>query len=247
MNMEYSQQTIDASLPFQQTTSPLLDTRIDFGRDNAMLVMDQGDENSKRWFLSRSRPLTIGRSENCDITLVDRQVSRFHARVSWNGKFYQLEDLGSKNGTHLNGKESRTAMILNDGDEFQIGVRFKLAFVDDGATAPLTLDDSVKGLTLEKGSRTVRIGGQELNPPLSLPQYMLLDLLWNAHGGVVTRNQIVDAVWPEDSFDGISEQAIDALVRRLRERIAELDPHNAYVVTVRGHGFRLNNMAPTFA
>ncbi|MCB0223853.1 MAG: winged helix-turn-helix domain-containing protein, partial [Anaerolineae bacterium] len=37
-----------------------------------------------------------------------------------------------------------------------------------------------------------------------------------------------------------SEQAIDALARRLRERIAEIDPNNKYVETVRGHGFRLN-------
>ncbi len=40
---------------------------------------------------------------------------------------------------------------------------------------------------------------------------------------------------------GISEQAIDALVRRLRDRIAAMDPDHAYIVTVRGHGFRLEN------
>jgi DNA-binding response OmpR family regulator len=40
----------------------------------------------------------------------------------------------------------------------------------------------------------------------------------------------------------VSEQAIDALVRRLRDRLAELDPDHRYVVTVRGHGFRLENV-----
>ncbi len=40
--------------------------------------------------------------------------------------------------------------------------------------------------------------------------------------------------------DGVSEQAIDALVRRLRDRIAELDPKHQYIITVRGHGFRLD-------
>jgi DNA-binding response OmpR family regulator len=48
-------------------------------------------------------------------------------------------------------------------------------------------------------------------------------------------------VWPEDDREGISEQAIDALARRLRERLTEMDPENQYVVTVRGHGFRLEN------
>jgi len=40
---------------------------------------------------------------------------------------------------------------------------------------------------------------------------------------------------------GVSQQAIDALVRRLRDRLFELDAEHQYVVTVRGHGFRLDN------
>ncbi|MFZ4813533.1 MAG: winged helix-turn-helix domain-containing protein, partial [Phototrophicaceae bacterium] len=39
--------------------------------------------------------------------------------------------------------------------------------------------------------------------------------------------------------EGVSEQAIDALVRRLRDRLAEVDPDTQYIVTMRGHGFRL--------
>ncbi len=243
MIAEKSQQLLEA-IPTNFITPDVDELPITPGNDVAMLVMYQGGDTSKRWYLNRSRPMTIGRSERCDIVLNDRQVSRFHARVSWSGHAYQLEDLGSKNGTHINGEENSSATILNDGDEFQIGLRFKLAFVDDGATAPLTLDEGRKGLYLDKGNRTVHIGSTVMDPPLSLPQYLLLDLLWNAKGGVVTRNEIVDAVWPDDSFDGISEQAIDALVRRLRERIAEIDNKTDYVITVRGHGFRLDNCAP---
>jgi DNA-binding response OmpR family regulator len=76
---------------------------------------------------------------------------------------------------------------------------------------------------------------------LSLHQYRLLEALWKSGGGVVTREEIVKAVWPEASGEGVSEQAIDALVRRLRERVAEFDDEFQYVVTVRGHGFRLEN------
>ena len=220
---------------------------ITMGNDVAMLVMYQGGDSSKRWYLNRSRPMTIGRSDRCDIVLEDRQVSRFHARVSWSGSTYQLEDLGSKNGTHVNGDENRSATPLNDGDEFQIGLRFKLAFVDDGATAPLTMDEGRKGLYLDKDSRTVQIGSIIMEPPLSLPQYLLLNLLWDTKGGVVTRNEIVDAVWPDDSFDGISEQAIDALVRRLRERIAEIDEKTDYVITVRGPRFPPRQLCASFA
>jgi DNA-binding winged helix-turn-helix (wHTH) protein len=58
---------------------------------------------------------------------------------------------------------------------------------------------------------------------------------------VVSRQEVVEKVWPESVAEGVSEQAIDALVRRLRERLAEVDKSHNYVVTVRGHGFRLDN------
>jgi DNA-binding response OmpR family regulator len=56
----------------------------------------------------------------------------------------------------------------------------------------------------------------------------------------VDREKIIEAVWPGTDGIGVSEQAIDALVRRLRDRLTELDEYE-YVVTVRGHGFRLEN------
>ena len=183
----------------------------------------------------------IGRNSDCDISLPDRQVSRYHARVSWRGDTYQVEDLGSKNGTHVNGHDVDESATLTDGDELQIALRFKLAFVDAGATAPLTFDNANQGLRIESETRQVWVNSVILDPPLSLHQYRLLETLWNSGGGVVTREQIVNAVWPETSGEGVSEQAIDALVRRLRERLAEADEEFRYVVTVRGHGFRLEN------
>ena len=52
---------------------------------------------------------------------------------------------------------------------------------------------------------------------------------------------MIETVWPEALGEGVSEQAIDALVRRLRDRLMEIDPDWQYIVTVRGHGFRLDN------
>jgi hypothetical protein len=210
-------------------------------RESAMLVLQRGSETGRRWPLDRNRPTSIGRSEECDISLPDRQVSRFHARVSWVDERFQVEDLGSKNGTHVNGQEVKTPVALQDGDEIQIALRFKLAFVDAGATTPLTMEPGEQGLRLDKETRQVWVNGQLIDPPLSLHQFRLLEGLWDAGGGVVTREHVVSAVWPEASGEGVSEQAIDALVRRLRERIAETDEEFRYIVTVRGHGFRLEN------
>ena len=52
------------------------------------------------------------------------------------------------------------------------------------------------------------------------------------------------SVWGEDDAIGVSEQAVDALVRRLRDRLASIDSSHAYIVTVRGHGLRLDNPLP---
>lgn len=210
-------------------------------RDTAMLVLQQGADSSKRWSLSRAKSVTIGRNDDCEVVLPDRQVSRYHARITWKAERYEIEDLGSKNGTHVNGQLAESSTPLMDGDEFQIGLRFKLAFIDADATMPLSITKEVTGLQLDKETRQVWVNGEQIDPPLSLPQYRLLQILWDAGGRVVTRDEIVDAVWPEDSMEGISEQAIDALVRRLRERIGDLDGDFRYVATVRGHGFRLDN------
>lgn len=209
--------------------------------DTAMVVMHHNEHDRQCWPLHRARPFTIGRSPHCDIVLEDRQVSRYHARITWCDDCYHIEDLGSKNGTHVNGTESGAPIPLYDGDEFQIGLKFRLFFVDDGATAPLVLSPVQQGITIDEDARSVWINQVLLDPPLSLPQYQLLKKLWSNEGKIVSRDDIVDAVWPDESFDGISEQAIDALVRRLRERIAEVDPLTQYVVTVRGHGFRLEH------
>lgn len=211
-------------------------------RDTAMLVLQRGAEAGRRWPLDRSRAITIGRAEECDIYLPDRQVSRVHARIEWQTDSYYLIDMGSKNGTHLNGQEVTVEpAALHDGDEIQVALRFKLAFVDAGATAPLSLETDRRGLRLDKETRQVWANGILIDPPLSLHQYRLLEALWDSGGSVLTREQIVDAVWPEASGDGVSEQAIDALVRRLRERIEECDNEFRYIITVRGHGFRLDN------
>ncbi len=86
------------------------------------------------------------------------------------------------------------------------------------------------------------VNGKLLEPTLSAQQYRLLELL-SVTPGVVVRDDIVRAVWPDAVEGGVSEQSIDALVRRLRERLAELDPEHQYIVTMRGHGFRFENRA----
>jgi hypothetical protein len=210
-------------------------------RDMPMLIVYEGALEGQRWVIEQPQ-VTLGRGSDCDIVLPERQVSRYHARIERDDGGYLLRDLESKNGTHVNGQEVRaTPYRLKDGDEIQIALCVKMGFVGADATLPLELTGPHRGLRIDRAARRVFIGGHELAPPLSLAQYRLLDLLLDHEAQVVSRDAIVTTVWPEEEGVGISEQAIDALVRRLRDRISAVDPDHAYIVTVRGHGFRLEN------
>ncbi|HEX9091340.1 MAG TPA: winged helix-turn-helix domain-containing protein, partial [Anaerolineales bacterium] len=92
-----------------------------------------------------------------------------------------------------------------------------------------------------KRARRVWIGNEELLPPLSVSQYQLLEILSDNPGRVVSRSELVQAVWGQEDAVGISEQALDALVRRLRDRLAAINSEHQFLITVRGHGLRLDN------
>jgi pSer/pThr/pTyr-binding forkhead associated (FHA) protein len=210
-------------------------------QDMPILLVKEGQAIGKEWTLDRD-VMVIGRGADCDIILPERAVSRHHARVERRYQGYFLIDLGSRNGTAVNGQEVTQPYSLQDGDEIQIALCVRLSFVGAEATVPLSFEGvGGSAVRLDKGTRRVWVRGQELDPPLSPAQYRLLELLADADGQVVSRDDVVRTVWPDDIEEGISEQAIDALVRRLRDRLAEKAPDHQYIVTVRGHGFRLDN------
>ena len=65
--------------------------------------------------------LSIGRSKEADVQIEDRYASGIHARVFARGGRYFVEDMGSTNGTLLNGATLRGEAELIDGDTVQIG------------------------------------------------------------------------------------------------------------------------------
>lgn len=237
-----------------------------YGDETALLVAQTGPLNGQRWPLRKTT--VIGREPDCDIVIPDRQVSRRHARIHITKEGIYLEDLGSKNGTHYNGQRVSELRTLEDGDVIQVALAQKFVFLASDATAPLNEDelgedqgeitgglaapavDEPRRLRLDKRSRRVLVTSatgpnagreMEVTPPLSVSQFRLLERLYEHQGKVVTRQELIAAVWRENEAFEISEQALDALVRRLRDRIASVDPAHEYIVTLRGHGLRLEN------
>ena len=117
-------------------------------------------------------------------------------------------------------------------------------FFTSDATVPLSEGSGKPGrLVLDDKSRRVWVNQIQVVPPLSAQQFRLLSLLYENQGQVISRVELVTAVWGEDQAAGVSDQALDALIRRLRERLGALDPEQSYIDTVRGHGVRLDNPA----
>ena len=212
--------------------------------DVPVIISPSGKLRGSRWPLDQE-VVTIGRGSDCDIMVPDRQVSRYHAQIRKQSDGYIIEDLGSKNGTHLNGVRVEKQAVLQDGDEIQVALAEKLTFIGTEATLPLSLSDASQmglgKLRMDAEAHRVWVKEQEVEPPLSPPQFRLLEILYKNYDRVVSRDEIASFVWPGTQGVGVSDQAIDALVRRLRDRLSEVDPSHAYVETVRGHGFRLDN------
>lgn len=215
--------------------------------DFPSLIAQTGPLNGQRWLIKGD--VIVGRDDSCHVVIQSRQVSRYHARLVQLPQGVQLEDLGSKNGTHINGREVMEPVMLQDGDIIQIAFAQQFIYLSSDSTLPLELPAFKLGeasqadrlLRLDKRSRRVWIGDEELLPPLSVSQYQLLELLYDNPGRVVTRSELVQAVWEKEDAVGISEQALDALIRRLRDRLAALNTKHSFLITVRGHGLRLDN------
>lgn len=207
-------------------------------REAALLIWMEDEEIKGRWPLGE--PVTeIGRWEDNDVVIDDRWVSRYHAQVRREGEQYIVQDLGSKNGTFVNGRRIAAPAILSDGDQIQVTPLVTLTFVDYGSTAPLAAEGPAPDMELDLEGRQVHIRGRLLTPALSPAQFAFLSLLAEQPGRVYSRDEVIATVWPEDQSEGISDEAIDALVRRIRLRLRKLDPDHDYIVTVRGYGFKL--------
>jgi DNA-binding winged helix-turn-helix (wHTH) protein len=224
------------------------------------LTGQTGPLNGQRWQIETE--LIIGRDPSCDIIINDRQVSRYHTRLERRSDGILIEDLGSKNGTYVNGKRLEDPVRLEEFDLVQVALVQHFVFQLSDATMPLdtmalptaALSGAVmagqpsSGASAQRGrffletrSRRVWIKGHEIVPPLSLQQFRLLETLQRHNGQVVSRQELIDEIWGENEAQGVSEQAFDALVRRLRERLGQLDPDHKYIITVRGHGLRMEN------
>lgn len=117
------------------------------------------------------KELVIGRSNDIDVVLIEDMVSRRHARVILQGESLVIEDLGSTNGTFVNGEKIRRAR-LKEGDKVLIGTSIiRVAYADGGETREV--DARLKMQETAAGRRTSQVRTMSGN----LSEVALVDLL----------------------------------------------------------------------
>lgn len=89
--------------------------------------------------LRANREIVIGRSSELDMVLVEDMVSRKHAKIVTDDQTVTIQDLGSTNGTFVNGEKIRTC-DLKDGDRILIGTSI-IKLITVGAEAPAGLSE----------------------------------------------------------------------------------------------------------
>ena len=87
----------------------------------------------------------IGRREDCDLRIPLGEVSRKHCRIVRDGDSLRLEDLGSSNGTFLNGTRVEREAVLSPGDSIQVG--------------PVVFVLQVEGVPADEELHPVTVGG----------------------------------------------------------------------------------------
>lgn len=95
-------------------------------------------------------------------------------------------------------------------------------------------------VTVDLGRHTVEVDGEEVDLPLK--EFQLLAVLMRTPGRVVSRAYLLTEVWGSDFFG--DERTLDVHIKRLRSRISPGDVKHKLISTVRGVGYRFEEVAP---
>lgn len=182
---------------------------------------------------------TVGRSD-ADIVIPLAAISRQHASIERAPHGYVMRDLGSRNGTFVNGDRiDGSGRPLRNGDEIVLAGVEVLRFVDPQGTPLAPAVGRPNGVWIDPDSQCVWVDSQPLEPPLSARQHALLRLLDSHANTIVTRSRVVEVVWSDVAADGVSADSVDSLVKRLQSRLRALQLDDDYVEVHRGRGIRL--------
>jgi len=190
---------------------------------NYALKFISGKYQGGEFPLKRDKQVVIGRSSELDMVLVEDMVSRKHAKITVSEGKILIEDLGSTNGTFVNGEKIKQAR-LKEGDRILIGTSILKLVHHQGAAISAELDDrAVKQKLEEAAAVQARKGSSMAGKIEEIPLPDLLQLfhtskkngvllIRNAHEGRIYLRQgrvyyaVIDGnheLGPQQSFNRI--------------------------------------------
>ncbi len=125
--------------------------------------------------------VTIGRSSECTIQLLDEKVSRVHSRIDRDGEHFVVQDAGSSNGTGLNGRRLEAPKVLEPGDEVAVGSN--LLMYEPTVDILRDLSGSGNVLLLCAPERVATDAGDLDRAPKEVGAKTLIEALQEAMGG----------------------------------------------------------------
>lgn len=148
----------------------------------------------------------IGRSSKADLVIADRSLSRQHARLLHRDQDWLIEDLGSRNGTHVNRIQISEATILNDGDIIGLGASTVTVRETAGTDAPVSGTDSFGEHTLFRPAAELLESSAVHAPPAAvadadadtLKRYaerlQMLNQVHQALGATIALDELLDLI-----------------------------------------------------
>lgn len=192
------------------------------------------DHVSPREYSLTSEPCVVGRDETCHIFVNTKITSRAHAKIEHNGPRYILNDIGSTNGTFVNGRRITGSHLLVHDDRIGLGSADAVLYFfdpDRTAIAETRLWYDEKDMAFFYGQTQI-----ELTPA----QLRLLLHFYKHVGEVCTREMCAYVLWQREYDPNMDGDTLDQAISSLRGALRKVDPSAGELVrTRRGIGYEL--------
>jgi len=220
----------------------------------AVLVVQSGSENTGPISLENALHV-LGREPFADIGFENPFVSRKHAEIRYSDADYSIRDLGSKNGTFVDGVQiGDQPRRLVGGEVVELGqgqvvttfalttqtITLQAVYMKPGRAGGDADDTSDAVLRVDVSQREVYLHGSPIYPALSRKEFDVIALLHERSGQACSKDEIAAYGWPEREEGGVSDQEIGLCIHRIRRRVEPDPAAPIYVELVRGYGYRLN-------
>lgn len=172
----------------------------------------------------------LGRQEDCDFQVVEQGISRRHCQIDNKGSRVQVTDLGSSNGTFVNGRKVETC-VLNSGDLLQLGLAPVNVRFQGSVSRPPRHTSSLAIIKEPQSSSTFEHRVVDLNRThmSTLPPgkgALKSEDLARAHANLETLYQVGAAINAEQEMDKLFETVVESVLKVTEgERAALLTRH----------------------